>query len=63
MSKQGEVDAAIFATQHEESISAEKIKGDVAKLIEGNVLRYTGKGLLTWHGKPQELEFGYRNQE
>ena len=30
----------------------------VSQLVNRNVLRYTSTGTLTWHGRPQKLEFG-----
>lgn len=35
-----------------------KLKEVLENLIDANVLRYTAKGHVTWHGRIQEHEFG-----
>ena len=30
----------------------------IQRFVKENILRYTAKGKLQWHGRPQKLEFG-----
>ena len=36
----------------------EGMKCAIQCFVEENILRYTAKGKLQWHGRPQKLEFG-----
>ena len=57
VSQYGYAEPKMLSERVQDYEQKEKIKAAISKLAEYNVLRYSKRGLLTWHGQVEKEEF------